>query len=538
MKGGSCYKEAGLDACVANTKHPQWGNKASSSSPQILRFCSSRSLVCVVIFSGIVFFYMFTFTVSPFSCSNNPIIHSSDSEESSAIIRISTFNSSRSSMSSSSPPLPSHLPPPASPATMLRHIVFGIAASKNFWESRKEYIKIWWQPRKMRGFVWLDEPVNEPRSSASSLPIIKISANTSNFPYTHKHGSRSALRISRIVAETVRLNLADVRWFVMGDDDTVFIPDNLIRVLNKLDHRQPYYIGSQSESHLQNIIFSYAMAYGGGGFAISRPLAISLAQMQDRCIHRYPALYGSDDRIQACMAELGVPLTRHPGFHQFDVYGDLLGLLAAHPIAPLVTLHHLDLVDAIFPNSQSRAEAINRLFDGPVRLDSAGVMQQSICYDVKRHWTLSVSWGFVVQVVRGVMSPREMERPARTFLNWYRRADYKAYAFNTRPVARNPCQKPFLYYLSSSSFTNSSGMTVTRYSRYMEQPHPICRWKLPDPAVLVNEVVVFKKPDPALWNRAPRRNCCRVISSSKAGNKKAMTLEVGVCRDGEIAGAR
>ncbi|GAU26522.1 hypothetical protein TSUD_361550 [Trifolium subterraneum] len=47
------------------------------------------------------------------------------------------------------------------------------------------------------------------------------------------------------------------------------------------------------------------MAYGGGGFAISYPLAIALEKMQDRCIQRYPGLYGSDDRIQACMAELG-----------------------------------------------------------------------------------------------------------------------------------------------------------------------------------------------------------------------------------------
>ncbi|KAG0503015.1 hypothetical protein HPP92_003087 [Vanilla planifolia] len=89
--------------------------------------------------------------------------------------------------------------------------------------------------------------------------------------------------------------------------------------------------------------------------------------MQDRCIHRYPALYGSDDRIQACMAELGVPLTHHPGFHQFDVYGNLLGLLAAHPIAPLLTLHHLDVVETIFPDSRTQAAALRRLFDGPVR---------------------------------------------------------------------------------------------------------------------------------------------------------------------------
>lgn len=102
----------------------------------------------------------------------------------------------------------------------------------------------------------------------------------------------------------------------MGDDDTVFVVNNLVRVLSKYDHRHFYYIGSSSESHLQNIYFSYSMAYGGGGFAISYSLAKELAKIHDRCIKRYPSLYGSDERIQACMAEIGVPLTKELGFHQ------------------------------------------------------------------------------------------------------------------------------------------------------------------------------------------------------------------------------
>lgn len=102
----------------------------------------------------------------------------------------------------------------------------------------------------------------------------------------------------------------------MGDDDTVFVPDNLARVLNKYDHGDMYYIGSSSESHLQNLVFSYNMAFGGGGFAISYPLAKAIEKMQDRCLQRYPDLYGSDDRMHACMAELGVPLTKELGFHQ------------------------------------------------------------------------------------------------------------------------------------------------------------------------------------------------------------------------------
>ncbi|KAL3619246.1 hypothetical protein CASFOL_036816 [Castilleja foliolosa] len=152
----------------------------------------------------------------------------------------------------------------------------------------------------------------------------------------------------------------NVRWFVMGDDDTVFVTDNLVRVLNMYDHNQYYYIGSSSESHLQNIYFSYGMAYGGSGFAISYPLAKALDKMQDKCIQRYPGLYGSDDRMQACMAELGVPLTKELGFHQYDVHGNLFGLLAAHPITPLVSLHHLDVVEPIFPNV-TRLQALKRL---------------------------------------------------------------------------------------------------------------------------------------------------------------------------------
>lgn len=198
--------------------------------------------------------------------------------------------------------------------TELRNVVFGIAASAKFWEKRKNYIKLWFKPKEMRGVVWLDRPVKS--SLDNGLPPVRISGNTSRFSYTNRQGHRSAIRISRIVSETLRLGLEDVHWFVMGDDDTVFVTENLVRILRKYDHNQFYYIGSLSESHLQNIYFSYGMAYGGGGFAISYPLAKALAGMQDRCIQRYPGLYGSDDRMQACMAELGVPLTKELGFHQ------------------------------------------------------------------------------------------------------------------------------------------------------------------------------------------------------------------------------
>ncbi|KAL3619248.1 hypothetical protein CASFOL_036818 [Castilleja foliolosa] len=387
----------------------------------------------------------------------------------------------------------------------LEHIVFGIAASAKLWGKRKEYIKLWFKPEKqMQGAIWLDRPIKIFKNETKSLPNLRVSANTSHFDYTNKKGHRSAIRISRIVSETLRLfgkmdNNNHVRWFVMGDDDTVFLTDNLVRVLNKYDHNQYYYIGSSSESHLQNIYFSYGMAYGGADFAISYPLAKALDKMQDKCIQRYPGLYGSDDRMQACMAELGVPLTKELGFHQYDVHRNLFGLLAAHPTTPLVSLH------------VTRLQALKRL-EIPMRFDSAGLMQQSICYDKANSWTLFISWGFAVPIFRGVLSAREIEMPSRTFLNCYKRADYKAYVFNTRPVMRNPCQKPFVFYLSRAGMEARTNRTVSMYVRHRDF-NPECKWMMADPRDF-DRVEVYKKPDPHLWDR--------VISEEK------LLLDVGI----------
>ena len=91
-------------------------------------------------------------------------------------------------------------------------------------------------------------------------------------------------------------------------------------------------------------------------------------------------------------------------------------------------------------------------------------------------------------------------------------------------------------------------------------PPTPCRWRIPDPAALLDRVVVLKKLDPGLWKRvpvylfeaclllmmmagklnlrcvqAPRRNCCRVVSSPTKGKDRRMTIDVGVCREGEFA---
>lgn len=145
-----------------------------------------------------------------------------------------------------------------------------------------------------------------------------ISADTSKFPYTFPKGLRSAIRVARVVKEAVDLTdeKAGIRWFVFGDDDTVFLVDNLVRTLSKYNHHSWFYVGSNSEAYEQNMKYSFDMAFGGGGFAISYSLAMVLAKFLDSCLMRYAHLYGSDARIFSCLVELGVGLTHEPGFHQ------------------------------------------------------------------------------------------------------------------------------------------------------------------------------------------------------------------------------
>ncbi|KAL0344518.1 UNVERIFIED_CONTAM: hypothetical protein Sradi_4283100 [Sesamum radiatum] len=177
--------------------------------------------------------------------------------------------------------------------TSISHILFGIGGSAETWSRRRHYCELWWKPNVTRGYVWLDEEpgkTGEPWPETS--PPYKVSADTSRFKYTNWYGSRSAIRIARIVKESFELGLENVRWFVMGDDDTVFFTENLVNVLNKYDHNQMYYIGGNSESVEQDLVHSYTMGYGGGGFAISYPLAAELVKILDGCIDRYAEFTG------------------------------------------------------------------------------------------------------------------------------------------------------------------------------------------------------------------------------------------------------
>jgi hypothetical protein len=203
--------------------------------------------------------------------------------------------------------------------TTLSHVAFGIGASARTWDQRRGYAELWWRPGQMRGHVWLEEQPASPWPAATCPPY-RVSADASRF------GDRApASRMARIVVDSFLAVAGELgngtareeaRWFVMGDDDTVFFPDNLVAVLSKYDHEEMYYVGAPSESVEQDVMHSYGTAFGGGGFAVSYPAAAALATAIDGCLDRYRYFFGSDERVKACLSELGVPLTREPGFHQ------------------------------------------------------------------------------------------------------------------------------------------------------------------------------------------------------------------------------
>ncbi|XP_057979944.1 uncharacterized protein LOC131165844 [Malania oleifera] len=409
--------------------------------------------------------------------------------------------------------------------TNISHILFGIGGSVNTWPDRRRYSELWWRPDTTRGFVWLDGDPGPNLSRSDNTPPYRVSEDWSGFKYS---SSRSSVRIARIVLESFRLGLPDVRWFVMGDDDTVFFTENLVSVLAKYDHREMYYVGGSSESVEQDVMHSYGMAFGGGGFAISYPLAARLAMVLDGCIDRYYKFYGSDQRVWACMSEIGVPLTRERGFHQIDIRGDPYGFLAAHPVAPLVSLHHLDYVWPLFPN-QTQLESVSRLVHA-YRVDPPRIVQQSFCYDRRHNWTVSVSWGYTAQIYPSLVTAIDLERPLQTFQTW-RSWDSGPFLFNTRPVKADPCEQPVVYLLERVvEAGKKGGKSLSSYKRVgvgkecgrAEHAH----------ALAVNRVVVSaEKMDPEFWKKAPRRQCCEMME--RGMKSSALRVRIRGCKSWE-----
>ncbi|KAL2924944.1 Cellobiose phosphorylase, partial [Bienertia sinuspersici] len=168
-----------------------------------------------------------------------------------------------------------------------------------------------------------------------------------------------------------------------------------------------------------------------------------------------------------------------------DVRGNIFGLLAAHPQTPLVSLSHLEEVDPIFPN-KSVIDSLQHLFRS-VTADSERILQQTVCYDRWFSWTISVSWGYAVQVFNQHIQLNDALRIQETFEPW-RKGAAPNYVFSTRPVHPNPCQRSTLFFLNE---VDTEGMKIT--SKYQRMLLQNCTYNPMTSPKKLKEIIVFSR---------------------------------------------
>ncbi|OMP09548.1 hypothetical protein COLO4_05364 [Corchorus olitorius] len=413
--------------------------------------------------------------------------------------------------------------------TNISHIRFVIAGSVNSWKHRKSYIEAWWRPNETRGNVFLDLPPTQeflPWSSAS--PPYQINENLTKLRIYPKLANPGQVRMYRSILESFRLgDNKDVRWCVMGDDDSLFFVDNLVELLGKYDHNKYYYIGANSEAIRANYDFSFDMGYGGAGYALSYSLIETLVPMMDSCIERYSYVWVSDQLSSFCLADIGVALTIAKGIHQIDLDGDISGLLSSHPQYPIITLHHFDFINPLYP-SKNQAESISHMMEA-AKFDQSRMLQQTICYHRPTNWTFSVSWGYSAHIYENIIPRSVLRKPLETFgpPSYYSKTP-PLFMFNTRKLTDNPCEAPHVFFMDSIKKLEDN-LVITTYNRTSPRNLQPCSASANHSADSITQIQVFLQSTKR--KEAGRIECCDV---EYVDGMNVADVKLRSCLNGEL----
>lgn len=280
-------------------------------------------------------------------------------------------------------------------STITSRVVFGFCSSEHTVKKRVSHVQSWWQPQ-YNGLLLVDQ-------IPDGLPTLPVGLHAQAADNKWKFVS-SAERCAWSQVSDTHKAFPQADWYVLGDDDTFFIPQALEAALSKRDASKHWYIGAPSESgkqnrylgnwHLSNGDHIGEYAFGGGGIVISQGLMQTLIPTFEQCLHNHSGMVGGDQRIGACVKVLspGTELTRFMGMHQVDSFHhnfDFLALFEAHPVQPLISLHHMK--DIPLPG-------LGDLFGlrPYAKRNPYGVLQQSVCYS-KEIGTLSIAAGLSVR---------------------------------------------------------------------------------------------------------------------------------------------
>lgn len=113
----------------------------------------------------------------------------------------------------------------------------------------------------------------------------------------------------------------------------------------------------------------------------------------------------------------------------------------------------------------NRIEALEHLSKAS-NVDPARIFQQTVCYDHTSSVTISISWGYAVQVYEGNQLLPELLSLQRTFRPWKRGKNVASshYMFNTRDYPSDPCKRPVVFFLHTVDM-DTTGIR-TEYTRH------------------------------------------------------------------------
>uniref|UniRef100_A0A8I7B3S2 Uncharacterized protein n=1 Tax=Hordeum vulgare subsp. vulgare TaxID=112509 RepID=A0A8I7B3S2_HORVV len=179
--------------------------------------------------------------------------------------------------------------------------------------------------------------------------------------------------------------------------------------------------------------------------------------------------------------------------------------MAAHPIAPFISIHHVEFVDPIYPGLNS-LESLE-LFTKAMKTEPMSFLQRSVCYDKKQKLTLAISLDYVVQVYPSVLLRPELERSERTYIAFKRMSQRTEFDFDTKEIQKSMCKKSVLFFLKD--VWKDGNITRGSYIRSSERDdlkRKVFCFRSPSLSD-IDKIQVSASPLSKRWHLAPRRLC-------------------------------
>ena len=187
-------------------------------------------------------------------------------------------------------------PVPPRTATLLSHMMFSIVTGVVNHRKRADIIMCTYASQLEYGKFWLH---SDGEDDEQRLPLV---GNVQGKDGNCDHFCSEQKWVTGM-NETFRLGLADpdIRWWMIGDDDTFIAPKHLADITSQYHHTQPYLIGSvhyklDGQDGVHGV-------FGGAGFLISRQLVLNMLPHFHKCFgytHTESDLY-----LSRCMIDFG-----------------------------------------------------------------------------------------------------------------------------------------------------------------------------------------------------------------------------------------